>query len=300
MAAVALAYVGASIGASIGGTILGISAATIGGTIGIMVGSYIDSAYLFPALFGGGGASSSTTVYGPRLGQTNLVPITEYGVSIPRMYGTARVPGQLIWASQVRERVTESIGTSTTKVKRGKSSSTVRSEIRRVDYKYYADFAVLLCQGPIEEVGAIYLAGKLATPEFVSEHVKVYLGTESQTPDTDIQADVGAALAPAYRGRAYLVFVDVPLELFGNRIPEVSAVVRAAPSTLSAVVDDVMRAAGVPSSRVHVDPLPDVGMLGYLVNVSAARAIIEELQRVAYFTVSETDGAITVRQGAFD
>uniref|UniRef100_UPI003F714B99 phage tail protein n=1 Tax=Elioraea sp. TaxID=2185103 RepID=UPI003F714B99 len=53
-------------------------------------------------------------------------------------------------------------------------------------------------------------------------------GDEAQLPDPLIEAQVGAANAVAHRGLCYLVFEDVPLDAFGNRIPSVSAEVVAA------------------------------------------------------------------------
>ncbi len=43
---------------------------------------------------------------------------------------------------------------------------------------------------------------------------------ETQTPDALIEAIEGADMAPAYRGLAYVVFEDMPLERFGNTIPQ--------------------------------------------------------------------------------
>uniref|UniRef100_UPI003F71A6A2 phage tail protein n=1 Tax=Elioraea sp. TaxID=2185103 RepID=UPI003F71A6A2 len=57
---------------------------------------------------------------------------------------------------------------------------------------------------------------------------RFYPGDESQLPDPLIEANVGAANAVPHRGLCYLVFEDVPLDAFGNRIPSVSAEVVAA------------------------------------------------------------------------
>ena len=50
--------------------------------------------------------------------------------------------------------------------------------------------------------------------------VRTYIGDETQTPDPLIVAKDGDA--PAYRGLAYVVFERLPLENFGNRIPQLS------------------------------------------------------------------------------
>ena len=50
--------------------------------------------------------------------------------------------------------------------------------------------------------------------------MRTYAGDETQTPDPLIVAKDGDA--PAYRGLAYVVFERLPLENFGNRIPQLS------------------------------------------------------------------------------
>ena len=50
--------------------------------------------------------------------------------------------------------------------------------------------------------------------------IRIYSGTEDQEPDPLIVAKEGAGNAPAYRGLAYIVFEDLALAPFGNRIPQ--------------------------------------------------------------------------------
>ena len=52
--------------------------------------------------------------------------------------------------------------------------------------------------------------------------MRVHLGGEDQEPDPFIAAKMGAANTPAYRGTAYVVFEELPLERFGNRLPQLS------------------------------------------------------------------------------
>jgi hypothetical protein len=49
-----------------------------------------------------------------------------------------------------------------------------------------------------------------------------YPGDESQTADPFIAAKMGAANTPAYRGTAYVVFEELPLGNYGNRLPQLS------------------------------------------------------------------------------
>ena len=52
--------------------------------------------------------------------------------------------------------------------------------------------------------------------------MRVHLGGEDQDADPFIAARMGAANTPAYRGTAYVVFEELPLERFGNRMPQLS------------------------------------------------------------------------------
>ena len=76
-------------------------------------------------------------------------------------------------------------------------------------------------RGPIAGSAAIWADGKLIDlsrlhPALLSAAAK------TQTPDPLIVAKEGADNAPAYRGLAYVVFEDMPLADFGNRMPQLS------------------------------------------------------------------------------
>src|SRR3546814_10976492 len=77
--------------------------------------------------------------------------------------------------------------------------------------------------------------------------VRVYLGSESQEPDPLVIASEGPADAPAYRGLAYVVFENLQLADFANRIPNLSfeVIADAAPQPLGAILQDLCAAAGV-------------------------------------------------------
>lgn len=53
----------------------------------------------------------------------------------------------------------------------------------------------------------------------------IYHGTETQNPDPLIQGVEGASKTPAFRGLIYAVWEDFPLADFGNRIPNIQALV---------------------------------------------------------------------------
>lgn len=143
----------------------------------------------------------------------------EIATHIPRLFGTMRLGGNIIWATDFREeqvRTNESSG--------GKGSPTIVTE----GYRYFASFAVALCEGPIGGVCRIWADGKpFAIPGAVW---RVHKGTEDQLPDPFIDALEGPGQSPAYRGVAYVVFEDLPLDSFGNRLPQLSfEVIRPSP-----------------------------------------------------------------------
>jgi hypothetical protein len=51
---------------------------------------------------------------------------------------------------------------------------------------------------------------------------RIYLGTETQMPDALIEAKQRTGNAPAYWGTAYVIFEDLPLRDYGNRVPQLT------------------------------------------------------------------------------
>jgi len=203
MASILLASGGAAIGGSIGGSVLGVSAATIGGAVGSFAGSVIDS-WIISSLAPG------QRIEGQRLDNLQITTSTE-GAVIPRVYGRMRVGGNIIWATDFTETV------STTTQGGGKGGG---PKVTTTAYLYTASFAVALCEGPITGIGRIWADGK---PLDLSGMTwRIYKGGEAQTPDPFIEARMDTGSAPAYRGTAYVMFEELPLEQFGNRIPQLS------------------------------------------------------------------------------
>ncbi|WP_428410005.1 baseplate multidomain protein megatron [Hyphococcus sp.] len=156
-------------------------------------------------------------VEGPRLDGFQ-VQASQEGASILRVYGRARVAGQLIWAANFKETSSETTESSGGKGGRPAAQTTY------TEYLYSISFAVGLCEGVIDRVGRVWADGKLFD---ISKHnVRLYRGTETQNPDALILATQGAPEsgfgAPGFRGLAYMVFEDLPLKDFGNRIPQLS------------------------------------------------------------------------------
>jgi hypothetical protein len=86
-------------------------------------------------------------------------------------------------------------------------------------------------------ITALYLDGRLywSTEGGGECPCRVYTGTEDQEPDPTFEAIHGVGLQPAYRGIAYLAFTDFDLSAFGNRLPNVEAIVVTSAGTSRAV-----------------------------------------------------------------
>ncbi|WP_456064538.1 baseplate multidomain protein megatron [Halovulum marinum] len=191
-------------GGSIGGTILGVSAATIGGFVGSAVGSVVDS-FIVSSL------APAQRIEGQRLDSLRITSSTE-GAVIPRVFGRMRMGGNVIWATDFREE------TRTTTQGGGKGGS--GGKVQTTEHLYYASFAVALSEGPITGIGRIWADGKPMDLSGVTW--RWYPGDEAQTADPFIAARMGAASTPAWRGTAYVVFEELPLASFGNRLPQLS------------------------------------------------------------------------------
>jgi hypothetical protein len=201
MAALALSVAGAAGG----GALFGPAGAIAGRLVGAIGGNALDQ-----TLFA---THRERAVDGPRLADLEIMASTE-GAPIPRVYGRARLSGQVIWATNLEEVVTTRSETTGGGGKGGGATVTTDT----TTYSYFANLAVGLCAGPIGAVLRIWADGKPLDTSGLT--VRTYTGDEAQTADPLILAKQGDA--PAYRGLAYVVFERLPLAAFGNRIPQLS------------------------------------------------------------------------------
>lgn len=173
----------------------------IGGPLGAAIGSFagqqIDTALL-------GGAKSRE---GPRLKEL-AVTTSSYGSPIARHFGVMRVPGTIIWSTDLIETRQTSGGG------KGKPKTTT--------YSYRASFAVALGSRPITSIGRIWADGSLlrgtAGDLKTAGTMRVHNGHGDQPADPLISSAKGGNV-PAFRDIAYVVFEDLELGAFGNRIP---------------------------------------------------------------------------------
>jgi hypothetical protein len=204
MAALLLTAVGAAAGGSLFG---GAAGALFGRMLGSVVTGLISSALSRRHI--------QRIHEGPRLSDLEVMASTE-GAPIPRVYGRVRLAGEVIWATNLEEVVTTRTETSGG----GKGGGGTKVTTTTITYSYFANLAVGLCEGPIGHVARVWADGKPLDLSGLT--VRVYTGTEEQTPDPLIVAKEGAYSAPAYRGLAYVVFERLPVANFGNRIPQLT------------------------------------------------------------------------------
>lgn len=194
------------------GTALG---GPIGGAIGALIGQSIDQRLLAPVR------------RGPRVGDLS-VQTSSYGTQIPRIYGTMRVAGSVVWSTDLIEH-------ENTDGAKGQPD---------VTYSYTVSFAVALSSRPAKSIKRIWADGKLLRGEAgdfkVRTTFRFYDGSEDQIIDPLIGSVEGIASTPAYRGVALAVFEDLELAEFGNRIPFLTFEIEAdgQPQTVGSVLTD--------------------------------------------------------------
>ena len=180
-------------GAAIGG-LLGPIGSAIGAAAGALAGYTIDQALI----------NGTRRIEGPRL--SGARPFTaEEGAAIPRVYGTARLGGIMIWATRFEER-------RTTRREGGKTGPKI------TEYNYFANVAFALCEGEVAGIRRVWADGREVDRERIE--LRVHRGTEAQAVDPLVSAKQGADNAPAYRGTAYVVIERFALADYGNRIPQ--------------------------------------------------------------------------------
>ncbi len=224
----------------------------VGGAVGFVLGG--PQGAILGANLGGmaaGAFSAKTqrinlpTQEGPRLTDLRAQTAT-YGNSIPKVYGTMRIAGNVIWATDIKEVKTEKTSTQTGGGGKGGGGKTTTSQTT-VTYEYFITLAIALFEGPIDEVIRVWADSKVLTEDVLSAaqgKYNVHLGDETQGIDDIMSKYLTAGTIPAYRGMAYVVIEDFPLAEYGNRIPnftfEVRRTVKFTPSIEDKIKDMIL------------------------------------------------------------
>lgn len=194
----ALAIVGTIVGFAVGGP----AGAAYGFQLGLAVGTLVSPTQL-PGTFG------------PRL-QDKRTTNVELGTPITELFGRDVVTGTIIWLGEVIETsMTDDVG--------GKGAP----EGSNTTYSYKQSIAIGLCRGPQAGVRRIWENGKLvydiriiagespddfllriAANEAYASGFTLYEGDETQLADPTIEEKEGVGNVPAYRGLAYIVYIE--------------------------------------------------------------------------------------------
>lgn len=197
-------------GGMLGGVVGAVAGFMIGGPSGAMYGWTIGSAagnLLFPT------KNEIPPSFGPRLTDLRVQVSTE-GTSIPRVFGTMRLAGNIIWSTALQENA------STVVVQQQGGKGGGGAEQAQTSYYYTVDFAVALCEGPIVGIRKIWCNGTLlynvsetaatetvmASGTTLAQGITVYPGTDDQAVDSLIESVEGAGNVSAFRDTALVVF----------------------------------------------------------------------------------------------
>lgn len=256
MAAVAFQAIGSYIGGP------------IGGMIGSVIGGYVDQ-----ALFGPGDQE------GPRISDLSITTST-YGAGMPLIFGPEnRVAGNVIWSTDLIEHKEEqggkggpsyteySYSVSCAVALSGRSSKNLKRVWANNKLIYDAD--AVLNYSPNHELPAVDPSyGQVVTRYYVDEtvspgltvergthsvmdEIRFYPGNAIQEPDSFMESHEGVGNVPGYRHITYVVFKDLQLADFGNRIPNFEFELEAdSEINVSAVVSEIMAKARIENSSV--------------------------------------------------
>jgi len=238
----------------------------MGAQIGMTVGGIIDP-------------PDGPELEGPRLQDKQIIAST-YGNAIPLIYGAEnRCSGNVIWSTGLIETAEEEESGGG---KGGGGGATTTT------YSYRMSFALAMGAGVMVGVKRIWANSKLiydATgltlpavdpvngqvvtkamgTHAVMEEMRFYPGSTVQVPDSWIQSFNPAT--PAYRNVAYIVFKDMQLADFGNRLPNIEVEIQgSAVTNVAMVIHDIAR-------RVGVDDISVVGLTDELRGLVIARSV---------------------------
>jgi len=196
---------------------------------------------------------------------------TDYGSPISKIYGRARVGGILMWARPIREVV----ATST----QGGGGKKRPQKVQTTTYTYFGTCAYLLCEGTVY-LRRLWINNRLVydvRPEattsvfdtsvkFFADYCRFRTGATNQPIDSAISATQGA-YTPAFRRRSYLVFEELPLEEYGNRLPVIQAEV--VDVSVGSIVNGRVQVSDKSVTDILLDLCARAGISSQFVDVSA-------------------------------
>lgn len=181
-------------------------AGPFGGFVGSALGSYLDQAYIMPALF------PKEPLEGPKLDDLS-VQLASEGSPDNMVYGPLnRCAGNVIWKTDlIPHKSTKKVGGSTASQKFN-------------EYTYTCSVAIKLADATTRKINAVrrvWADGKLIWDGTTLSRVgamRFYDGTQTE-PDPFIEAIQGVGHTPAFMDACYVFLEDVYLEQNNNHIP---------------------------------------------------------------------------------
>jgi hypothetical protein len=215
--------------------------AVAGGIVGSLFGmpqlGFLAGSILGSMIFSGGSKG------GPKLKDLHVTGST-YGAAIQWLWGTARIGGNIIWTYVLKQHAHHGGGkggpatyTYSWTGAVGLCATEQTGPIKNV-LKIWADTKLVYDAtgesgisksipgsggggkgGGHHGTGSAVVNGGITSAYNKLGHFRVYLGTQDQMPDPAYETLVGASNATANRGMAYIVFDDVNIDPYGNRVP---------------------------------------------------------------------------------
>jgi len=195
-----------------------------GGVAGFLIGGPLGAASLGFALGSLAGGVAGQLLQGPEQfrNEGSIPPDVTFtqstqGSVIKKLYGTAKLAGNIIHFNQENRKVT-------TKTRQSGKGLGGGATTTNVSYEKIVDLVIAVCEGPAELL-EIWVNGELEYSDISGQAGtnlgtwRWYTGTETQNIDSGAQGIWGVDKVPAYRGVSYLVMTGWNLASFGNSLP---------------------------------------------------------------------------------
>ncbi len=242
---------------------------------------------------GGKGGSKKQTQITYTYSTTAAVACGEGELTIERVWGNSK----LIWQAPEFDEVDYATAVANYTVERTAFWTTYYGTGFWLNFYSPAQRADLVQNKVDQDVANYASLNDPATerPEFAS--MTVYTGSETQTADSVLEAELGVGNVPAYRGTAYFVIEDLQLADFGRAIPQFTVQVRDREGNVSMydIVNDLCTEAGLVLDDTFsiTDELRIMEVQGFaLTQLTSARSAIELLTRIFPFDGREVGDKI--------
>ena len=219
----------------------------------------------------------------------NSTQKSEYGFPISKPYGNFRFNGfNIFWAPPLR--------IQKTKQGKGGGGGGEKTEV-------FGTFACGFLDGLIIRYRRIWLNGRIVynndgvTETFdpiITDKLHLFLGSDTQLKSSVIVGVEGSDI-PAFTNRAYVVFDDINLKEFSNRLPKVDIeVIQASSPTVASVVEDIINRADLPSGNLNIEGAGT--LIGFQIkqNGETYKSVLEDLQKTFFLIYSSSNGKINI------